>query len=194
MYVLGCDVGWKNLALCLCRVDEEGEIEADDFALLDLNNLACGADCRLPHSSHAVHKCAHVFHMCAHLFDRADKVMIEKQPTLVGSMLHIEALLYDRLQDRAELVPPQTLHRHFDLVKNDYDARKDMVDSLASPHLEHLPGYKGLKRKHDVGDAYLMCRLYADRVRCRVAAARKTQKIAVDLARFRYTGPSTISA
>lgn len=194
MYVLGVDCGWRHFALCLCQVDEEGDIEAEDFALLDLNNLACGADCKLPHSSHAVHKCAHVFHMYAHLIDRADKVMIEKQPTVVGSMLHIEALLYDRLQDRAELVPPQTLHRHFDLVKNDYDARKQMVDSLAGPRLEHLPAYESLKRKHDVGDAYLLCRLHADRVRSRVAAARKTRKIAVDLARFRYTGPRTSAA
>lgn len=190
MYVLAIDPGFKNFALCLCEIDEDGEIEAIDFQLIDLVNLQCGSECKLPHSSHVVHKIAHVFEMYNNFFARADKIFIEKQPLLVGSMLHVEALLYERLQDRAELVPPEVMHRHFGLKKGDYEHRKSMVVDLAGPHLVHLAGYRELERKHDVGDAYLLCRLYADRVRAARAKARKVQKIAVDLERFKFVRPA----
>lgn len=161
-------------------------MEAVDFALVDLNNMVCGADCKLCHSSHAVDKCSHLFQLYANYFEQADRILIEKQPLLVGSMLHVEALLYNRWRDKAELVCPKTLHRHFKLVEGDYEARKAMVDKIASPYLNHLPGYDQLRRKHDVGDAYLMCRWHADLRKADAEKACKVEKIAIDLARFKY--------
>lgn len=189
MYVLGIDCGWVHTALCLCDVDEEGNMEAVDFALINLNDLRCGADCKLSHDGHVVHKIAHVFVMYKRFFDTADKVFIERQPVMVGSMLHVEALLYDRLKDKAELVSPMSMHKHFSLPKNDYDGRKARVDEIAGPHLQHLQGYKELTRTHDIGDGYLMCRLHADKIRDRYMHGQKIAKIAVDLNKFRYTAP-----
>lgn len=189
MYVTAIDPGWRNLAICMCRVDDEGEIEALDFELVDMNNMSCGVNCTLPHSSHVVHKVAHIFQIYSRFFETADKIFIEKQPMLVGSMLHVEALLYDRLQERAELVSPQVLHRHFGLKQGAYDERKTMVDDIAGPYLAHLPGYQQLERKHDVGDAFLLCRLYADGVKTRITKARKVDKIKTDLSRFKFVRP-----
>jgi hypothetical protein len=108
-------------------------------------------ECQLQHSSHPVDLMLHVFQEHGEVFDKADLVLIERQPPT--GLVHIESLVYMRYRSKALLVSPNSVHKHFGMSA-DYEERKRQVDEMAGPYIAN-DYTRGLWRTHDMSDAFV---------------------------------------
>lgn len=164
------------MALVGAEIDEEWNVQSIDFLekINLLNHCKCrNAECTVCQSRRycAIRKLAmdglfHVIRDHQALFDRADVVIIEKQP--LQGMTDIEGVLYSRFIEKVNLIMPRRMHGFLGIVDLNYDERKDKTEEYATALLDRLAPeetrtrYEGLTRKHDVADAICFIACFAD--------------------------------
>lgn len=152
MKIISIDVGYSSLGLVCVVADNDYTLRRVNFAQkIDLRDIACVPGCTLRHSQNVVDRIAHFVQYYQHQFDDADTVLIEVQP--LGGIRDVQALLYATFRQKAVLISPCSMHRHFGFPVGDYEGRKELSVELARPHLNHLASFRALYRKHDVADA-----------------------------------------
>ena len=95
------------------------------------------------------------------LFDRADKILIERQPP--GGFTNMEILVHYMCKDKVTLVSPVSMHVHFGMRHLNYEERKERTVSIAE---RYIGGDIPYERKHDIGDA--LCMIIYDNFRTSV--------------------------
>ena len=166
--VLGIDIGFTNLALVSVETSDEHEIiDVTSSRVIDIAKVGCLPGCQLHHSGNVVDRMNHTFAKYQQHFEQADEIFIEAQP-LVG-LVHVEALIYSRYREKATMVQPVAVQKHFRWPRNDYDAKKQAAVVTARPYTGNLAD---LARKHDIADAFCLV-LYTCQVRkAKLSAAR----------------------
>lgn len=155
MHVISIDVGYSSLGLVSAHVqDDYSTVQVTSADKIDLRDIPCVENCQLQHSANVVDRIAHFLQAYAETFGSAQKVLIEVQP--LGGIVHVEALLYAHFRDKATLISPNAVHKHFKLPAKDYEKRKEIVVFKAYPYLEHLVSFRKHIRKHDMADALCM--------------------------------------
>lgn len=154
MHVLAIDVGYSSLGLVHAEVCEFAIATVHLAEKLDLRDIPCLQGCKLLHTSNVVDRVNHLVIYYKDLFERAETILIERQP--VGGLLDVQSLLYDKFRSKTTLVSPNAMHKHFGLPRGEYDRRKEMTIEIATPYLSHLLSFNRLHRKHDVADAMCM--------------------------------------
>lgn len=154
MYILSVDVGFTSLGLVYAEVTGFSIVKVHVAEKVDLRDIPCVDGCCLAHSNNVVDRMAHFVAWYDAYFQDAEQVLIERQP-LCG-LVDIQALIYSQFRDKAILVSPNAMHKHFKLPAGEYDMRKEMVVRIATPFLRELHSFRRLARKHDVSDALCM--------------------------------------
>jgi hypothetical protein len=72
-------------------------------------------------------------------------------------MKDVEQLLFKEFRNKAILVSPNSMHKHFEIQGLDYDDRKIRVTEIVDEMLKTNPllheKFQSLVRQHDIGDA-----------------------------------------
>ena len=152
MYIASIDIGIINLGLVAGVVSWE-LIDIDEVHLVDLTRTCRRRGCTLEHSNHLVDRVNHFIQGYKHILDKAEKILIEKQP--IQGLISVEQLLFDRLRDKVIFIYPVSLHKQFGIRHLNYDERKEFLVSATRSHLEGTI-FDTLERKHDVADAMAM--------------------------------------
>jgi len=190
--IVSIDVGLLNLGLLVAEVAEDYMLDRIIAAhKIDLRQLAhttvARKNCLLHHANCTADRVMHVIQEHRAYFDRAEKVLIERQP-LCG-LTDVEQVFMALLRDKTVLVSPNAMHKHFDIGHLNYDGRKVATTRLANQHLEHDPVWKTLTRKHDVADAYCLMMFWLSRQQHTHHKTQLDNRLAeVKLNRQRHTG------
>ena len=152
MKVVSIEVGIINLGLVCCDVTWE-KFVVEDVHLVDLTKHCRQIGCTLNHTNHMVDRIDHFIQGYTHVLDKADKILVEKQP--IQGLLSVEQLLFDRLRDRVVFIHPASVHKHFGIRKLTYDERKEHLVIKTKPYLTGTL-YDEVERKHDIADAMAM--------------------------------------
>ena len=156
--------------------------------------------CKLYHTRDMCDRVAHFVQEYRDVFDRADVVLIERQP--LSGLTSTEQLLYSTFREKAVLCSPTTMHCWLKIRDLDYEARKEATTKRAAPYLEGLASYTSECRQHDIADALCFVLWYAHEETTRRhstsverwrAARRRVptggfQTLDAFFDRFRYTG------
>ncbi len=159
MHVIAIDVGMVNLGLVEVTLTEdytlESVVHAERVNIMELQHRTVKReDCRLYHTADAVDRVQHFVQEQRVRLDRARHVLIERQPPT--GLVHVEQLLYHFLREKAILLSPNPMHKHFKLPEGEenYPVRKMMTVEIARPHLETVNGWQTCSdRLHDMADA-----------------------------------------
>jgi hypothetical protein len=174
MLVASIDVGIINLAVVFARI-------ADDFTVESIervenvntthfeHDLVPYDDCTLGHTKTTTDRLSHFVQERAPWFDACEVVLIERQPIMGHT--DVEQCLFMLFRDKAHLVSPNAMHKHFNINYLTYEWRKVKTVEIADTMLGHHPEYLGLERRHDIADA--LCLLLYWLHTTRVAADRK---------------------
>lgn len=167
--LLGVDIGYSNLSLVSVETSDEHDIDkVTSSHLIDIARVGCLPGCQLHHSGNVVDRMNHMFAKYYQYFDEADEILIEAQPVLVG-LVHVEALIYSKYRQKATMVQPVAVQKHFNWPRNDYEGKKQAAVETASPF---LPGLADLSRKHDVADAFCLVLFVCQKRQTELAQAR----------------------
>ena len=216
MFYIGIDIGYTNLAIVLVETDEHLKI-IDVPTIRRINIAHCThdrvplCDCTLHHSNHVVDKISHVFQEYSDIFEKADVIVVERQPPC--GMTHIESLLLFKFREKTVLVSPNSVHKYFQM-SSDYDERKKQVVSMGRKFTIEAGNHRGetidpcrliryRHRLHDIFDALLIVRYHLIResqrlVKERIEEERRRRRLEnkckplQDLERFRYVGTKPI--
>ena len=179
MRILSIDVGIQHLALVTIETPSDyASMSVTQAQVVNITTVPCLRNCALAHSRNPVDWMAHVFEYYRSQFEVADEILIERQP-LVG-LVDIQALIYSKFRDKASLVSPNAMHKHFGLPRCDYEGRKLLTVEIARPYISHIPDLP--ERLHDVADAVSLA-LHQVRVR------RERLLASARLHRLRERGP-----
>jgi hypothetical protein len=147
MKILGIDIGYHNLALVLaeCSKTDIDIIYAKKVSLEDYKYI---------NSNDIVDLVPLMIEQHKYLFDKADQIVIERQPP--GGFTNIECLINYIYRNKSILVSPNAMHAFFGFGHLDYENRKHYTEKIAFPYLEDNEYYMKLDRKHDIADAVCM--------------------------------------
>ena len=156
---IGIDVGYINMGVVRMVVDDSFNFTFDEAFRYNISILrhtkVRASDCIIPHTRETVDRVAHFIQENREIFDKADCILIERQPPM--GLKDIEALLMSAYRHKVTLLSPNRLHKHFGMSHKDYEERKEAVVQIAAEHLSHLQGFSGQVRQHDMADAACMC-------------------------------------
>jgi hypothetical protein len=178
MLVASIDVGIVNLALIVVCVDAEWRVvrvvhaEVTDTRVLEHRTVSAEA-CLLGHTKTATDRLTHFVQNRAELLDACDKVLIERQP--IQGHTDVQELLFLMFRAKAELVSPNSMHKHFNIGHYTYEGRKQQTVAIAEHFFHHQPGspYHTLERKHDIADALCLCLFWLSREKAKQAVEVK---------------------
>jgi hypothetical protein len=161
MRVASIDVGRTHLGLVVARLNGRRLAAVDELHCVDIDSLPHRVvrrnACPLGHTRHIVDLVGHFLQEYRACLDAADVVLIERQ--LPGGMTDIESLLYGAYRDKAVLMSPQRMHRHFGIQTLDYDGRKEALTAQMEVRigdtgdLASAQRFDAMPRRHDVADA-----------------------------------------
>ena len=147
MKIIGIDIGFYNIGLVLAECNKEKvhviyvqKVDLSDFKTRDA-----------PELSDMIRTFVDAY---SGIFNQADQVLIERQPP--GGITSVEVLLHYIFRDRAILISPVSMHKHFGMGHLDYEQRKERTEVIASKYIKESPYYERLGRKHDIADALCM--------------------------------------
>lgn len=158
--VLSIDIGVINLGISLTILDEEYNIQDITWIdLIDITNFVHERgpkkeDCTLSHTKTFCDWLNHVFQENIDIFEKADYILIERQPP--QGFVVIEQLIFSRWREKAILISPNSMHSYFKIGHLDYDQRKDAVDKIARMKItnpELLEQIDFYHRSHDIADS-----------------------------------------
>ena len=123
MKIVSIDVGIIHLGMVSCDVSWENTKVTGAY-LVDLTKHCRKIGCTLNHTNHLVDRVDHFIQYHKETLDKADKILIEKQP--IQGLISVEQLLYDRLRDRVVFIYPVSMHKQFGIRHLDYEGRKKL--------------------------------------------------------------------
>lgn len=159
MIVVSIDIGYHNLGLVKSFVDDINfEIKILSTHKVDLTRLPHKKvnrwECTLEHTNEVADLMAHFFQEYGDYLDKADKILIERQPPT--GLTQIETLILFLYRQKVELISPNAMHKHFYINVLDYENRKKRTIEISESFLENFQDYQELSRKHDIADAVCM--------------------------------------
>ena len=185
MNIASIDVGIVHLGLVISDVSWDN-IEVKEVHLVDLTKHCRVFNCPLKHTNHLVDRVDHFVQTYRDVLDKADKVLIEKQP--IQGLISVEQLIFERLRDKIVFVHPVSMHKYFGIRHLDYEGRKEYLVNKMAPHLEGTI-FDDLERKHDVADAMAMIIYWRRKIGQR--EFRKPGDPVTSFECFRYTGDTS---
>lgn len=147
MKLLGIDIGYYNIGLVLAQCNN-AEVEVLYVQKVDLTDFKSRDT---PELSDMIRTFVTDY---SNIFEQADQILIERQPP--GGISSVEVLLHYIFRDKAILISPVSMHKHFGIGHLDYDQRKERTEVIASKYIKDFNYYDTLKRKHDIADALCM--------------------------------------
>lgn len=159
-YILGFDIGIINLALVGAYINENYTLNKIDFCeLINITDIQCnGKDCSIKHDKNVAYYMKHFFRNYKHLLDKADFIVIERQP-LVGITDVQEIILYE-YENKSELVSPNSMHKFYNINDLEYEKRKERTVKLTQRFLKDFKSFQNNERKHDMADALCIIRFW----------------------------------
>lgn len=157
MIVLSIDVGLIHLGFSLAEVREDGTlIEVFWVDLIDITAYTHRNKkevCGMYHTKTMADWVEHLIHEYHMFFDKADVILIERQPPM--GLIAIEQLIFSKFRNKTHLISPRNVHSYFNLGKFDYEQRKIYSEKIAFTHIpeylyDHLLTFD---RFHDVADS-----------------------------------------
>jgi|LauGreDrversion4_2_1035121.scaffolds.fasta_scaffold00968_13 hypothetical protein len=209
MYIISIDIGFEHFAIIGANVSGEYQSEQpeqslalpyklEDITLCKLINiknlmLECSdTDCKLKHTLCISDYMAHLFKTYHDFFEKADTIIIERQPP--QGFVAVQELILFKYREKALLVSPNSMHKHFSMSKVQ-KLRKMFTEKFSKERLQSFPDYSNNERKHDMGDAYCLLVYYLSKLRSdvylKVALQPKAPKIT---SRYFTGGEATQSA
>jgi hypothetical protein len=185
MNIASIDIGILHLGLVSCDVTWD-RIIVNHVHLVDITKRCRRLDCKLNHTNHMVDRVDHFIQDHWDILDKADKILVEKQP--ITGLISVEQLLFDRLRAKVEFIYPVSMHKYFGIRKLNYDERKEFLVEKTRPHLTGSI-YDTLERKHDVADAMAMI-IYWRRNSGQIRH-RELGKPGTPFEQFRYLGDTS---
>ena len=147
MKLLGIDIGYYNIGLVLAECNE-AEVEVLYIQKVDLSEFKTKDN---PELSDMIRMLVTEY---SNVFNQAHQVLIERQPP--GGISSVEVLLHYIFRDKAILISPVSMHKHFGIGHLDYEQRKERTELIASKYIKNSLYYERLGRKHDIADALCM--------------------------------------
>ena len=181
MLVASFDVGIINLALVVAHVNIETNqvqrvVHAELIDTTCMRHTRVEADkCTLGHTKTATDRLMHVVQERPQLLG-CDVVLIERQP--IQGHTDVQELLFFLFRDKAVLVSPNSMHKHFNIQNAPYEWRKVYTVQIATPFLSGHPAFTGAERQHDMADALciLLYWLHAEHSKPPVRAPREKER------------------
>lgn len=156
MLVASFDVGIINLALVIARVDVDTH-QVKDVLQTELIDTTCMGHTRVPadqcalgHTKTVTDRLMHVVQERPELA-QCDVVLIERQP--IQGHTDVQEVLFLLFREKAVLVSPNAMHKHFGIQTVPYEWRKVYTVQIATPFLSHHPQFNAAQRQHDMADA-----------------------------------------
>lgn len=147
MKIIGIDIGYYNIGLVLAECTGPNvdilyvqKVDLTDFKTRDA-----------PELSDMVNTFVTAY---SNIFNQSDQILIERQPP--GGISSVEVLLHYIFRDKAILISPVSMHKHFGIGHLDYEQRKERTEVIASKYIKDSTYYERLERKHDIADALCM--------------------------------------
>lgn len=147
MKLLGIDIGYLNVGLVLAECNE-ANVEVLYVKKVDLSDFK---NKETREYSDIIRSFVSEY---STIFNQAEEVLIERQPP--GGMNAFETLIHYIFRDKAVLVSPVSMHKHFGIGHLDYEQRKERTEMIAGKYITNSLYYDRLQRKHDIADALCM--------------------------------------
>lgn len=178
-YIASIDIGVKNLAIVLCSITSDFELEEiiwfDRIDITDFIHLNEKEKCCLYHEKTLADYLSHLFLYFHHFFDICSTILVERQP--LEGYTSVEQLFFYKYREKAVLISPNSVHaflkhnalRRFAVEWNNevYDVRKEKTIEIMKGLLEknkqrdYLVDYfDTFERQHDISDAVCMVLYY----------------------------------
>jgi len=160
VYTLGIDIGLYHMGLVGCDVSDSYELKNVEFCeLVDITNFNClTPTCPLYHDKCIADYMTHFFKNYSEYFDKADYIIIERQPPV--GLVAIQELIMFKYRFKSILVSPNSMHAYYRIGDLDYEARKVRVIKMTQHLLSKFSSFSKLVRKHDISDALCITRYW----------------------------------
>lgn len=162
--VLSIDIGIKHLGISVTLLNDDYTIM--EIIWIDLINIQefvhkdgpSRKECKLNHTKTFCDWINHVFQENMILFEKADTILIERQPPM--GLVGIEQLIFSRWRNKAVLISPNSMHKFFHIGHYDYEQRKEQTTNICVKYLNKYPSlirkFYYYDRKHDIADSVCM--------------------------------------
>jgi hypothetical protein len=160
MRVVSIDVGIRHLAFVDVTCGKSTPIAIlHGVHLVDLCCLSHARvhrhACTLHHTKELGDRLAHFKQEYGYIFDRADVVLVERQP--ITGLQSVQMFFHQSYREKVSLLSPNSMHKFFNLSRS-YNHRKVQVVALMKTMCKHLrfdidKACVGMPRLHDVADA-----------------------------------------
>ena len=159
MFVIGIDIGIYHMGVVGVKINQNYTINEIEFCkLVDIKNYSCNRDCKLFHDECIADYMSHFFKENQTVLDRADHIIIERQPPM--GLIAIQELLVFKYRSKSKLVSPSSMHCHFSISDLNYEQRKIRVVKMIEHQLNKFKSFTKLERKHDVADALCILKFW----------------------------------
>ena len=169
--VLSVDIGIKHLGISVTLLNEDYTImEIIWIDMIDIQVFAhkdgpSKKECKLNHTKTFCDWINHVFQENITLFERADVILIERQPPM--GLVGIEQLIFSRWREKAVLISPNSMHKFFRIGHYDYEQRKEQTEIITRKCLAKdsslIEQFGYYHRKHDIADSVCMMIFWIDK-------------------------------
>jgi len=143
------------MALVVTETDEDFEFTVKSADLIDITKIphkrVCTKSCKIPHTREVADMMAHFIQEYGHILERADTILVERQPPT--GLTQIETLLLYLYRSKTILISPNAMHSHLGINHYEYDRRKVYTVDIADKYLCTFETYSETPRKHDLADA-----------------------------------------
>ncbi len=158
--VLSIDIGIENFGISVTFLNEDYTIQ--EIGMIDVINIqkfshnnVCKKTCKLQHTKTFCDWINHVFQENDMVFEKADYILIERQPP--SGLVGIEQLIFSKWRDKSILISPNSMHKFFNIGMFDYEQRKIKTEDIARQsiikHSKLLDEFLSYERKHDIADS-----------------------------------------
>lgn len=161
--VLSIDIGIVNLGYTLVEI-ENRELRVIECNRVDItrvqHNRVARCNCNLYHENCIPDYLDHFIQENQEIFDRADQILIERQPPV--GITNVQDLIFTRFRNKVKLVSPNSVHKHFKMTRNDYETRKQESLTITQEYLKDFYNFQTNIRKHDICDSLLLVLYYLE--------------------------------
>ena len=156
--VLSIDVGVIHLGISVSILNHDYTLKeviwVDNIDITSYQHRSCSPkECKLYHTKMFSDWIEHMCQENQIFFDRADYILIEKQPPL--GFVVVEQLLFSKYRNKTIIISPRSVHKYLNIGSFDYEIRKQLSDKIADRVLPlHLLDQTMMyDRKHDISDS-----------------------------------------
>ena len=163
MYYISIDVGIINLGLIGATINDDYTLDSIELCdVIDIRELIEECDenkCNLHHDKCNTDYMNHFFVKFKKYFDKADKILVERQPP--GGLICIQDLIMNHCREKVSLISPNAMHKHFDIGHHAYKTRKVYTVKFSMHLLKEFKIFlKDPERSEHMADALCLLRYY----------------------------------